>query len=41
MANSPSSVTAELGVIMVVLTAGCVLALGAGLSVLRRISAWS
>jgi hypothetical protein len=41
MANSPSSVTAELSIITVVLTASCVLVLGAGLAFVRRISAWN
>lgn len=41
MANSASSVTAALGVIMIALTAACVLVVGAGLAFVRRISAWS
>jgi iron(III) transport system permease protein len=40
MANTASSVTAALGVIMVMLTAACVVAVGAALAVVRRSSAW-
>jgi len=41
MANSASSVTAALGVIMVSVTAACVLVIGVVLTFVRRISAWS
>jgi iron(III) transport system permease protein len=41
MANSASSVTAALGVIMVSLTTLCVLVIGAALTFVRRISVWS
>jgi len=41
MANSASSVTAALGVIMVSVTTACVLVIGAVLTFVRRMSAWS
>jgi iron(III) transport system permease protein len=41
MANSASSVTAALSCIMVVLTVVCVLVTGAGLVLVRRITAWN
>ena len=41
MANSASSVTAALGLVMIVLTAACVAVAAAGLTFLRRISPWS
>lgn len=41
MANSASAVTAALGMIMIMLTAACVLIVGAGLAFVRRISTWS
>jgi iron(III) transport system permease protein len=41
MANSPSSVTAALGVIIVTLTAACVAVGGAALTFLHRTDAWS
>jgi hypothetical protein len=41
MANSASSVTAALGVIMIMLTAAGVLVAGAGLALVRRISVWN
>jgi iron(III) transport system permease protein len=41
MANSPGSVTAELGVVMVMLAAAVLLVAGLVLAITRRISAWS
>jgi len=41
MANSASSVTAALGLVIIGFTASCVLLLGAALTVLRRFSAWN
>lgn len=41
MANSPSSVTAAFAIIMIALTMACVLTVGAGVALVRRISAWS
>lgn len=41
MANSASSATAALSCILVMLTLTCVLVAGAGLSAVRRLSAWS
>ncbi len=41
MANSPGSVTAELGVVMVMLAVAVLLVAGATLAITRRISAWS
>jgi iron(III) transport system permease protein len=40
MANSPGSVTAELGVVMVLLAVAVLLVAGATLAITRRISAW-
>lgn len=41
MANSPGSVIAELGVVMVMLAAAVLLVAGLALAITRRISAWS
>jgi len=41
MANTPGSVTAELGVVMVVLAVAVLLVAGATIAITHRISAWS